>query len=444
MRLLNEPNWFGRSVQTDERAQPARPEDATASGASWSQDGTARARHEPGLEQQRHDLRVADGLAVEALDGEPLPAAPFDVGDEGRQRLPEPVLLGLPQRDERAAAALDVQRRLAAEQDHVRPCDARGPGAGALRPRQRSAVGLRRVGRRKHEGLLRLAVLRLQLPQPLDRAAESELRAAETLDEVAAATEAQRLERLQLTVDRAVAAGYSLGANAVTDDNALPLEHQLGERPAVGAAGEEPTGERPAALRRGDLARAPAREAPRRPLPLALRLVAPPGAQRGPRVVGDLAGPDEIPQRRQRLLRFQARVGEEVVPEERAPPECRAQPLVHLALRPVGGRRWPEHRRVAAKIDGDAVEPRPGPDDLARSAERIQLLRPVTGHAAREHLRFPERDRKREPLQRHERLAQGCAPVDALPRREEAAERRLLGRLDLAPKRGQRRAAQAP
>ena len=179
---------------------------------------------------------------------------------------PQPLLLGLAQRNERTAAALDVERRLAAEQDDVRARDSRGPRAGPLRPRQRGAVGLRRVGRREHERLLGLAVLRLQLPQPLDRAAEGELRAAEPLDEVAAAAEAERLERLQLAVDRAVAARDALGADSVADDDALALEHQLGKRAPVGAAGEETACERPAALGRGDLAGAAAREAARRAL----------------------------------------------------------------------------------------------------------------------------------------------------------------------------------
>ena len=113
------------------------------------------------------------------------------------------------------------------------PCGSR---SGPLRPRQCGAVRLRRVRRRQHERLLRLTVLRLQFPQPLDGAAEGELRAAETLDEVAAAAEAERLERLQLTVDRAITAGNAFGADTVADDDALALEHQLGERAPVWAA----------------------------------------------------------------------------------------------------------------------------------------------------------------------------------------------------------------
>ena len=93
----------------------------------------------------------------------------------------------------------------------MRAGDPRGAAAGALRPRQRGAVRLRRVGRGEHERLRLLPVARPQLAQPLDRAAERELRAAEALDEVAAPAEAERLERAQLAVDGAVAAGDPLG-----------------------------------------------------------------------------------------------------------------------------------------------------------------------------------------------------------------------------------------
>src|SRR6476469_9473572 len=139
--------------------------------------------------------------------------------------------------------------------------DPRGPRRGALRPRQHGAVRLSRVGRREHERLGLLPVLRSQLAEPFDCPAEGELGAPETLDEVAAPAEPERLERLQLTIDRAVAAGDALAAHAVPYDDALPLDQQLGERAAVGAAGEERRGQRPAALCGGHLARAGAREA---------------------------------------------------------------------------------------------------------------------------------------------------------------------------------------
>ena len=128
------------------------------------------------------------------------------------------------------------------------PCDARRACARPLRPREHRAVGLRRIGGGQDERLLLLVLARPELAQPLDRAAERELRAAEPLDEVAAAAEPQRLERLQLAVDGAVAAGDPFAAHTVAGDDPLPLEQELGQRAAVGVAREEPLGERPAAL----------------------------------------------------------------------------------------------------------------------------------------------------------------------------------------------------
>ena len=129
--------------------------------------------------------------------------------DERRERRAQPELVRIAQRDERAPAALDVEHRLAAERDDIGAGDTCGARSRALRPRQRSAVGLRRIGRREHERVALLVAL-AQLAQPFDGAAERELRAAEAFDEVAAPAEAERLERAQLGVDGAVAAGDAL------------------------------------------------------------------------------------------------------------------------------------------------------------------------------------------------------------------------------------------
>ena len=47
-------------------------------------------------------------------------------------------------------------------------------------------------------------------------------------------------------------------------------------------------------------------------------------------------------------------------------------------------------------------------------------------------------------MQRDERLAEAGPAADAVPRRQEAAESGLLGRLDLTPERRERRAAKPP
>ena len=118
------------------------------------------------------------------------------------------------------------------------------------RPRNRGAVGLGRVRRREHERLWLLSLARFQLAEPLDGSRERELRAAEPLDEVAAPADAERLQRPQLAVDRSVAAGNPLAADAVARDDPLPLEQELGERAPVGLAGEQSGRDRPAALGR--------------------------------------------------------------------------------------------------------------------------------------------------------------------------------------------------
>lgn len=67
---------------------------------SGAEDGAARAGDEAGVEQERHDLGLADGLTIEALDGEPLRAAAFDVRDERLERDTQPLVVRLTQRDE--------------------------------------------------------------------------------------------------------------------------------------------------------------------------------------------------------------------------------------------------------------------------------------------------------------------------------------------------------
>src|SRR5205823_6899127 len=166
-----------------------------------------------------------------------------------------------------------------------------------------------------------------------------ELRAAEPLDEVAAAAQAECLERAQLTVDGAVAARDALGAHAVAGDDPLPFEQELRERAPVGLSFEQPVGERPAALRRCDRGGARPREASRPPLRLR-RAVAPAGAQRLPRVVRHLARPDELPQSGEDLAALQLSRVEQVVPEERLAPEHGTDRLASftLAARGAGGR----------------------------------------------------------------------------------------------------------
>ena len=109
------------------------------------------------------------------------------------------------------------------------------------------------IGGCEHERLRLVAVLGSQLAQPLDRSAERELGASETLDEVAAPARPECLERTELRVHGAVTAGNALTAHAVSRDDALPLEQELGEGAPVRPAREEPGRQRPASLCRGHL-----------------------------------------------------------------------------------------------------------------------------------------------------------------------------------------------
>ena len=115
-----------------------------------------------------------------------------------------------------------------------------------------------------------------------------------------------------------------------------------------------------------------------------------------------------------------------------------------------------EHRGVLAEVERHPAgappeRARADPHDLAGRAQLVHPRGRVGADAARQHVALPHLGREREALQRHERLAQavdagaaGRMAVDALPAREEARERALVGRLDLLAQRGQRGAPQAP
>jgi hypothetical protein len=180
-----------------------------------------------------------------------------------------------------------------------------------------------------------------------------------------------------------------------------------------------------------------------RPCVAVIAVVAAAGSERRPRVVRHLTRPDEVPERGERLFGRQAGLVEQVEPEERSVRERGAQPVMRRALGPRRRLHLAERGCVLAEVERDAVDAGAHPHDLPCRTQRVELLRPVAGHAPRQHLALPQRNRERERLQRHKRLAQRRAPVDAVPGGQEARERRLLDRLDLLAQRGERRAAQA-
>src|SRR5207245_6142229 len=133
----------------------------------------------------------------------------------------------------------------------------------------------------------------------------------------------------------------------------------------------------------------------------------------------------------------------QVEPELGAGRERCTDRVVRLAVGWARGGGRAERGGILAEEDRDAVEAGADPDDLARGTELVELRGLIVRHAARQHLRLPERDGKRKSLQRHERFAQRRAAVDPVPGGKEASERFLFCRLHFAPERSERRAAEA-
>ena len=218
------------------------------------------------------------------------------------------------------------------------------------------------------------------------------------------------------------------------------LEERRDERPAARARGRpEPREPARDADGRGADRRADARRG---------------DAQRPERVVGDLAGPHEVPQRgEQHRFVGGARRGDEVGPERRARArELRADRVVHG---PVG--RLGQHHRRREQLDAVAEEEahpavvgaeraRAGPHQLAGRAELVEHRGPVALDARGQHVALEHRHRDRDALELLDRLDErvGAAPAaaDALPRGEEPHERGGVDRLDLVAQRGERAAPQ--
>src|SRR5215213_622850 len=172
---------------------------------------------ERGLPQRAHD-----GLAVDLLERDASDAAGLRVVGERLQRGADAGVVGGNERLQRSATALEVEDRLGAGEHDKGAGRARGAAAGAGRlalapgPRQRRAVRLRRVGRGEHERLRLLG--RLLRAQALDRTGKGKLGAAEPLDEVAAAGDAERLELCQLWVDGGEAAGNAFSEHQLAGE----------------------------------------------------------------------------------------------------------------------------------------------------------------------------------------------------------------------------------
>ena len=140
----------------------------------------------------------------------------------------------------------------------------------------------------------------------------------------------------------------------------------------------------------------------------------------------------------QLLGREAADVGQQVGEEaRRRPAAARGRPRGPApTARSPALRRRADQRRVVAEVQRHAAGPAPeraraDPHDLARRAQLVQPRGRVGAGAARQHVALPHLQRQRQPLERHEHLAQPVdaragrrVAVDALPVRLEAREAR--------------------
>ena len=146
-------------------------------------------------------------LAVDALDADAARQALARGGDQRRERRLHRRVVGRDERQQRAAAALQEQHRPAVDQHDVRRrrCARRGRGrarataSAAPYGLAGSAAASTSVSGSCGSGSRRSR-------SRSSGARHGELRAAEALDEVAAPRGADRLQRAELAVDRAVAA----------------------------------------------------------------------------------------------------------------------------------------------------------------------------------------------------------------------------------------------
>ncbi len=238
------------------------------------------------------------------------------------------------------------------------------------------------------------------------------------------------------------------------------FEERRHEGPAAGsgrrADGRQATGTGAAAGPRrgasGGLATAPPAAAP--------SAAGQEGPQRGQRVVGDLAGPHEVPQRGEELgVRSTRRRAAELVPERGAVtaevlPDRRVHQPVRAFLlgRTTGSSGSPDHdgELVAEAEAQPAVGGSEGtgadPHDVAARAQVVEIAAAIAEHASRQHVPFERGSDERCSLEQAERLDESieAAPVggDAMPGGQESCQGLLLDGLDLAAQRGQRSPAE--
>jgi hypothetical protein len=230
------------------------------------------------------------------LDGEAFaPALRYAMqGSEREGDSPPSSLIELGKARQLAPGRAEIEHRLAGDQDQVGTVDAFGRGAAArVGPGQERAVGIGGVDRGEDPDRVRAEALDRGLldpgaAQPIDRAVQGELGARQPSDEIAPADLAALFHLFEDAIERTEPARDALGLHRLAADHAVALEQDAG-------AGEQALG----------VACADAQIGHARPAPAGQRgAAASPGARVRPRaraggegVVGDLAGPDQIPER---------------------------------------------------------------------------------------------------------------------------------------------------
>ena len=216
---------------------------------------------------------------------------------------------------------------------------------------------------------------------------ERELRAAAPLDEVAAPHAALVLQRLEHVVDGGEAAGDALGVRRLARDDAVAIEQRRARGPRGGRcrAGVAPARQRAATSvprSRRDRCAARARGAGAAAADALAGEGARAAAERLERVVGDLAGPDHLPERRRAPRSGSPRRRARGRRRRRAPRRASSSRIGRGDGPSTGVARPREERLVLGEVERDAPVVRAerldaGPDDLARRAERVEV--PASG-----------------------------------------------------------------
>ncbi len=298
-------------------------------------------------------------------------------------------------------------------------------------------------------------------PQPVDGTRQGELCRTETGDEVAASYMPAFLQHLQHRIRRRVPALHPFGQHRLAGDDTVSLEQLQGSR--VGRLGgrrhrhSQRCNERPPTGARGwaDSIETtwprPAARCGRRARRLATRQHRP---QRRQRIVGDLSGPHEVPQRCQQLDigRVDGRSAQ-LIPEAGA---VRTQVGANGVVQgPVGRlcrlQRGIDRGELIGEVQTDPAVARTDctaadPDHIAGRTQLVEVWGAVAAQPRRQQLGLQRRGHQCRTLQLSQRLDQRIETTtfagDAVPGLDEPGVRLRLDRFDLSAQHRQRTASE--